>query len=210
MASCSMMPCPPLAALAPDLVFHVGGLSKAVAAGLRGGWVACPPNFAGRVSVAHKMITGGKAFPRHRDRGAAGAIRRRLRIPHATLGEIASRVALAREAFAGLDVRLHDRVPFILADVARAVAFGRLQERRRGAEASSSTTRMTTRPVRSDKVYHAVRIGFSAVPDLGRVAEGFRTLRRLLDQGQRPTTTTTDGRPVDCFPPPVFLTAWPR
>jgi hypothetical protein len=37
--------------------------------------------------------------------------------------------------------------------------------------------------VRSDKVYHAVRIGFSTVPSLDLVAGGFRTLRRLLDQG---------------------------
>ena len=32
-----------LAQLAPERTFHVGGLSKTVAAGVRGGWVACPP-----------------------------------------------------------------------------------------------------------------------------------------------------------------------
>ena len=52
----------PFASLAPDRVFYVSGLSKAVGAGLRGGWVACPPNFANRLSTAHKMITGGMPF----------------------------------------------------------------------------------------------------------------------------------------------------
>src|SRR5690606_14540583 len=46
---------PPLAELAPERTFHIGGLSKSVAAGVRGGWVACPPNYERRIQVAHRM-----------------------------------------------------------------------------------------------------------------------------------------------------------
>ena len=175
-------PSPPLASLAPDLVFHVGGLSKAVAAGLRAGWVACPPNFAGRVSVAHKMITGGKPFlvseiaARLVLSGAAFDFRT------ATLAAIASRVQLAREAFGGLDVRLHDSVPFLwltLPEPWLSSAF----KSAAAAENILIDEEDDYRPVRSDKVHHAVRIGFSTVHDLGAVADGFNTLRRLLDQG---------------------------
>ena len=53
---------PSLAELAPERTFHVGGLSKTVAAGVRGGWVSCPANFAARVQMSHKMLTGGMPF----------------------------------------------------------------------------------------------------------------------------------------------------
>ena len=62
------------AELAPERTFHVGGLSKTVAAGVRGGWVSCPANFAPRVQTAHKMVTGGIPF---------------------LLGELASRLVLS-------------------------------------------------------------------------------------------------------------------
>lgn len=48
----------PVSAFAPERTFHVGGLSKSVAAGIRGGWVSCPPNLASRVQIAHKMEIG--------------------------------------------------------------------------------------------------------------------------------------------------------
>jgi DNA-binding transcriptional MocR family regulator len=173
---------PPLASLAPDRVFHVGGLSKAVAAGVRGGWVACPQNFAGRVSVAHKMITGGKAFLLSEIAaqlvlsGAASDFRA------ATITEIERRVRLAREAFAGLHVRLHDRVPFLWLTLPEPWLSGAFKDAA-AAENILIDEEDDYRAVRSDKVYHAVRIGFSTVPDLDTVAGGFRTLRRLLDQG---------------------------
>ena len=131
MASSSTSTSPPLAALAPDRVFHVGGLSKAVAAGLRGGWVACPPNFAGRVSVAHKMMTGGKPFLLTEIAARLVLSGDAVRIPDRDPRRDRSRVALAREAFAGLDVSHPRPRALCLADVARAVALGRLQERRR-------------------------------------------------------------------------------
>jgi len=173
---------PLLAALAPDRVFHVGGLSKAVAAGVRGGWVACPPNFSSRVSVAHKMITGGKPFlvseiaARLVLSGAATDFRT------ATLADIAGRVRLARDVFTGLDVRLNDRIPFLWLTLPEPWLSGVFKNAAAGANILIDDED-EYKAVRSDKVYHAVRVGFSTVPDLGRVAAGFRTLRDLLDQG---------------------------
>jgi DNA-binding transcriptional MocR family regulator len=173
---------PLVATLAPDRVFHVGGLSKAVAAGVRGGWVACPPNFANRVSVAHKMVTGGKPFlvseiaARLVLSGAASDFRA------ATLADIAGRVRLARDVFTGLDVRLDDRIPFLWLTLPEPWLSGVFKNAAAG-ENILIDDEDEYKAVRSDKVYHAVRVGFSTVPDLGRVAAGFRTLRRLLDQG---------------------------
>ena len=53
---------PLISQLAPERTFLVGGLSKAVAAGARGGWVSCPHSYRHRVRVAHKMMTGGLPF----------------------------------------------------------------------------------------------------------------------------------------------------
>ncbi len=171
-----------LATLAPDRVFHIGGLSKAVAAGLRGGWIACPPNLASRVSTAHRMVTGGSPFlmseiaARMVLSGHAGEAKQKA------LAEIAKRVALAREIFAGLDVRLNERVPFLwlilpepwLSSTFKAAAAG---------ENILIDDEDEYKPVRSGTVYHGVRIGFSSVPDTEKVAAGFRTLRRLVDHG---------------------------
>lgn len=172
---------PPIASIAPDRVFHVGGLSKAVAAGLRGGWVACPPNFAGRILTAHKMVTGGKPFlmsevvARLVVSGAASELRA------ATLAEIARRVALAREAFAGLDVRLHPAVPFLWLTLPEPWLSSTFKTAA-AAEGILIDDEDEYKPGRSDTAYHGVRIGFT-VPDSDSAAEGFLALRRLVDQG---------------------------
>ncbi len=67
----------PISAFLPERTFHVGGLSKTVSAGVRGGWVSCPANLAPRIQIAHKMITGGLPF---------------------MLAELASRMVLSGEA----------------------------------------------------------------------------------------------------------------
>lgn len=173
---------PPLASLAPDRVFHVGSLSKAVAAGLRGGWVACPPGLANRVLSAHKMVTGGKPFlmseivARLVMSGAAFELR------SATLAEIGRRVALARDIFAGLDVRLHDAVPFLWLTLPEPWLSGTFKNAA-AAEGILIDDEDEYKAGRSDTVYHGVRIGFSTVPETGRVADGFRALRRLVDSG---------------------------
>ncbi len=73
---------PMLAAFAPERTFVVSGLSKAVTAGLRVWWAACPPHMAARVKVAHKMLTGGTALPPCRGDGAPRSVRRSRADPH--------------------------------------------------------------------------------------------------------------------------------
>ncbi len=172
---------PLLASIAPERVFYVGSLSKAVSAGLRGGWVACPPNLASRILSAHKMVTGGKPFlmseiaARLVNSGAAFDFKR------AALADIRRRTALARETFDGLDVRIHDTVPFLWLTLPEPWLSGTFKKAA-AAEHILIDDEDEYKPGRSDAAYHGVRIGFS-VPEIERVAAGFRTLRRLVDSG---------------------------
>ena len=84
-----------IASLAPERTFLIDGMSKSVAAGLRTGWVACPPGFTTRIATAHRLLTGGGPFALEEASarliisGAAALIKERVR------GEIAERVGLA-------------------------------------------------------------------------------------------------------------------
>ncbi|MGO7427521.1 aminotransferase class I/II-fold pyridoxal phosphate-dependent enzyme, partial [Rhizobium ruizarguesonis] len=104
---------PLLASLAPDRTFLVNGLSKSVAAGVRGGWVACPPHFAQRIKVTHRMITGGLPFilaetcARLVESGTAHEIRKE------SVEELSRRVRLAREQLQGFDFQSHPHAPFL-------------------------------------------------------------------------------------------------
>ncbi len=180
--SMSQQQLPPLAALAPDRTFMVGGLSKSVAAGVRGGWVACPPHFAQRVRIAHKMMTGGIPFllaelcARLVMSGDARAIR--------TLcaEEIAAREALARRALHGFDFRSNPAVPFLwlsLPDPWLSVTFKNAAL----AEGVLIDDEDEFKAGRSEKVLHKARIGFSSPKDRGEVQSGFAVLRRLLENG---------------------------
>lgn len=106
-------PPPPISLFAPERTFMVSGLSKSVAAGVRGGWVSCPPLYAPRVRIAHKMMTGGLPFllaevtARLVLSGEAG------RLMALTVEELTAREALARQAFTGIDFRSRPGVPFL-------------------------------------------------------------------------------------------------
>ncbi len=171
----------PLATIAPDRVFYVGSLSKAVGAGLRGGWVACPPNLSSRVSTAHKMITGGMPF-------LMAEINARLVLSEAAftfkqkaLAEIARRAALAREIFQGLDIRLHDTIPFFWLTLPEPWLSSTFKSAA-AAENILIDEEDEYKIGRSASAYHGVRVGFS-VPSLPEVDAGFRTLRRLAERG---------------------------
>jgi len=173
---------PTIASIAPELVFHVGGLSKAVSAGLRGGWVACPPGYASRINVAHKMLTGGKPFlmaetvARVVNSGTAFELMERTRT------DVAARVMLAREIFSGCDVHLHEAAPFLWLNLPEPWLSGTFKAAA-AAESIAIDEEDEFKPARSDTAFHGVRIGFTTEPDHARVRDGFATLRRLLDQG---------------------------
>lgn len=173
---------PMIAEFAPDITFVVGGLSKSVAAGVRGGWVACPTHFATRVRIAHKMMTGGQPFllaelaARLVLSGDADTIRNRC------LAEIGAREKIARQTLQGLDFESHPETPFLwlrlpdpwMSGTFRAAALN---------EGVLIDDEDEFKPGRSDKVWHRVRIGFSIPPNVSDVATGLTILRRLLDNG---------------------------
>lgn len=110
-------PPPPLAAMAPERTFNLNGLSKSVSAGLRSGWVSCPPGYVTRVVNAHRLLTGGGPFllkeaaTRLVLSGEAQKIRDRVR------GVIAQRATLARQvlsdAHPSAEVRSDPDCPFV-------------------------------------------------------------------------------------------------
>lgn len=173
---------PALAALAPERTFHVGGLSKTVSAGLRAGWVSCPANYALRVQTAHKMMTGGTPFllaelaAQLVLSGDADSIRMQVR------REIEGREAIARQSLAGLDFVSHRMAPFLwmkLPEPWLSTTF----KNAAATEGVMIDDEDEYKPVRTDKVYHRVRVGFSSPPSRQDVQSGFSTLRRLLDHG---------------------------
>ncbi len=103
----------PLATFAPERTFVVSGLSKAVAAGVRSGWVACPAHCAQRVRVTHKMMTGGAPFLLAETgaqlvlSGAADMIHQKCRT------ETQAREEMARQIFAGFDFVSRPNIPFL-------------------------------------------------------------------------------------------------
>jgi DNA-binding transcriptional MocR family regulator len=170
----------PIAALAPERTFHIGGLSKSVSAGARGGWAACPPGFAPRVLTAYKMLTGGKPFmlaelaARLVLSGAADDIRARAK------AEIAVRGALARESFDGYDFAAHERAPFVWMKLPEPWMSGTFKN----AAANESVLiddEDEYKCGRTDRVFHRVRIGFSAPSTRDEAATGFARLRSLLE-----------------------------
>lgn len=169
-----------LSELAPERTFHVGGLSKTVAAGLRGGWVACPPGLAPRVQTAHKMVTGGIPFllaelaAQLVVSGEADRVRERVR------HEIAARESIARECFEGLEFASDPHAPFLwmkLPDPWLSGTF-RLAAATEGVLVDDEDE---YKPGRTGAIHHRIRVGFSNPPTRDAVRSGFATIRRLVD-----------------------------
>ncbi|OJV00064.1 MAG: GntR family transcriptional regulator [Shinella sp. 65-6] len=173
---------PLLAEIAPERTFLVGGLSKSVAAGVPGGWIACPPHLAQRVRIAHKMVSGGLPYllaelaARLVLSGTADAIRTQV------AEEVSAREAHARDILVGLDFNSHPRVPFLwlklpdpwLSGTFRQAAF---------AEDILIDDEDEFKAGRSEKTFYRVRIGFSSPENREDVVTGLTRLRRLLAHG---------------------------
>ncbi|MEX2695449.1 PLP-dependent aminotransferase family protein [Rhizobium mongolense] len=173
---------PLLSSLAPDRTFLVNGLSKSVAAGVRGGWVACPPHFAQRIKVTHKMITGGLPFilaetcARLVESGIAHAMRK------ASITELAAREQLVRELLDGFDFESHPHVPFLWLKLPDPWMSGTFKNAafRDGVLVDDEDE---FKAARADKVYHRVRIGFSSPKSKDALKNGLIILRSLLEGG---------------------------
>lgn len=174
-------PTPLVAAYAPERTFVVNGMSKAVAAGLRGGWVACPPHLAQRVRIAHTMITGGLPFllaetaARMVLSGAAAEFKAR------SIAELAARHEIVRASLAGHDFASAPTAPFVWLRLPGTWLSGTLKAAalREGLLVDDEDE---FKPVRLDHAYHRVRLSFSA-GDRDTLAAGLARLRRLLDSG---------------------------
>lgn len=170
----------PIAALAPERTFHVGSLSKSVAAGVRGGWISCPPHQASRVLTAHKMITGGMPFllaelaAQLVISGAADDIRQRVR------AEVGEREARARQAFEGYDFASHPAAPFLWLKLPEPWLSSTFKNAA-SEEGVLIDDEDEFKVGQADGALHRVRISFTVPTSCGSVDDGFAVLRSLLD-----------------------------
>lgn len=174
---------PLLAELAPERTFLVGGLSKSVAAGVRGGWVACPPHFGQRIRIAHKMVSGGLPFilaelcARLVLSGSAAALRSQ------GIEEVRAREAMAREVFEGIEFASHPCIQFLWMKLPDPWLSGTFKQAAL-QEGVLVDDEDEFKAGRTDRVFHRIRIGFSSPPQRAEVRAGFQTLKRLLDSGR--------------------------
>ena len=174
---------PMLASLAPERTFLVGGLSKSVAAGVRGGWVSCPHNYRHRVRVAHKMLTGGMPFllaelgARLVLSGQASEIKSR------SIAEVNARLGLVNKALDGCDYTTAANIPFVWIALPEPWLSGTFKQAafENGVLIDDEDE---FKAGRSDKSFHRVRIGISAPRTRDDVARGLGIIRRLLDEGR--------------------------
>ncbi|MCV3241486.1 PLP-dependent aminotransferase family protein [Mesorhizobium sp. ZC-5] len=172
----------PLAELAPERTFHVGSLSKTVAAGVRGGWVSCPANLASRITTSHKMVTGGMPFlladlsARLVLSGEAAAIRTRVK------AEIAMREALARQHFAGLDFTSNPDIPFLWMKLPEPWLSGNFKKAGEN-EGVLIEDEDEFKSGRSERAFHRIRVAFSVPGTMAEVESGLMAICRLLDSG---------------------------
>ncbi len=172
----------PLAELAPERTFHVGSLSKTVAAGVRGGWVSCPANLASRITTSHKMVTGGMPFlladlsARLVLSGEAAAIRTRVK------AEIAEREALARRHFAGLDFTSNADIPFLWMKLPEPWLSGNFKKAGEN-EGVLIEDEDEFKSGRSERAFHRIRVAFSVPGTMAEVESGLLAICRLLDSG---------------------------
>ena len=176
-------PTPLLAEYAPERTIVAGGLSKSVAAGVRGGWLACPPTYRHRIRVAHKMMTGGLPFllaevgSRLVLSGQASDIRRRC------IAEIGARIAIVRETLAGFEFKAKDSVPFVWLTLPEPWLSGTFKQAclEHGVLIDDEDE---FKAGRSEQVFHAVRFGISQPRQCQDVAGGVTVIRRLLEEGR--------------------------
>jgi DNA-binding transcriptional MocR family regulator len=174
---------PLLAEFAPERTIVAGGLSKSVAAGVRGGWLSCPPAYRHRIRVAHKMMTGGLPFllaevgTRLVLSGQASEIRKRC------ITEIQARMAIVRETLAGFSFKAQNNVPFVWLTLPDPWLAGTFKQAclEHGVLIDDEDE---FKAGRSEQVFHGVRFGVSQPRHSKDVAGGVAVIRRLLDEGR--------------------------
>lgn len=168
---------PPIATLAPERTVYITSGSKAMAPGLRVGWMFAPENLVRKLDEARYSMTGSlPSLPFEVARrwvadGTAAEITRRLR------RESAQRQALARKHFAGLNfdgdpaafhVLLHVAEPWRREDFVQAAMA-------QGVRVVSATSFVIGREVAP----HAVRVSLAAAADQPTLERALTILAEL-------------------------------
>ena len=172
----------PIAALAPERTFLVGGLSKAVAAGVRAGWIATPRGQAVRANVAHSMLSGSRSFLNMETAarlvlsGNADAIRSRV------IAELKARGTIFDQVFKTASEGPASVMPFRWVELPlpwTSPAF-QIAARNNGILIDGEDE---YRSVRTDRMTHGVRIGLSSVPGRDDLSSALQILKGLHDSG---------------------------
>ena len=170
---------PALAALAPERTFYVSSLSKSVATGLRFGYLAAPESFAPRVKAlvraSHWSLPG--VVTAMAARWMADGTVARLEAAHRR--DARRRQAVARAAFAGMDVTAHPASLFLWLRLPEGVRMDGVATAlaRRGIAVSKGQAYAATR-----HAPHALRLGLGSLPmaELGPVLAQVReTIERF-------------------------------
>jgi DNA-binding transcriptional MocR family regulator len=175
----------PIATLAPERTIYLSSASKAIAPGLRIGWIHAPPAYVERlVDAVYGMSASMPALMqevvrRWIDDGTAIELVRRLRI------ENAARQEAARTELAGLDLGSHPSAFHVMLTLPTPWRREEFAEALRGQGVrviplSAFATGQQTAP-------HGVRISLSAAADRATLVDALRRIRALAlsDGGSR-------------------------
>jgi len=172
----------PIAALCPELTFHVGSLSKTVSSALRAGWVSCPQGYATRIQTAHRMFSGGGSWPMKELAsqlilsGETASILRNVK------DAIRSRTRMLEEELQGYSITTSPHCPFAWLKLPEPWLSGTFRSAllERGMMVSHEDD---FKPARSELTLHAVRIAFSSPRSNNRLKQAFSEIRDLLESG---------------------------
>ncbi len=175
----------PIAAMAPERTIYLSSASKAIAPGLRIGWLHGPAAYTERLVDAVYGMTNStpalmqEVLRRWIDDGTAGELVRQLRI------ENAARQEAARTALAGLDFRAHPAAFHIMLNLPAPWRREEFTEALKGQGVrviplSAFATGQQAAP-------HGVRISLSAAPDRKTLVDALGRIRDLAlsDGGSR-------------------------
>ena len=173
---------PPIAHFAPERTFHVGGLSKCVSAGLRSGWVACPPRFADRIANAHKMLTGGASYWLTELASTLTLNGEAHRVLKLIKAENQKRHGIASNILKDNKFKSHPNCPYIwikLPDPWHSGTFKNALAKHNIIVSGEDDFK----PARTDQVFHGARIGLSSVASAQELEEPLKIIQSLLESG---------------------------
>lgn len=175
-------PHPGLAALAPECTFSFGGLSKSFAAGVRGGWLACPPGYVPRLIAAHKMATGGLPYlltelaSQLVHRGLAELVREHVR------AENEARRAIIQSELDGLTVKSKPNAPFVWVALPSSWPASQLKKALENENVLVDDADEFQVGRRNADLNH-IRIGFSAPVHRHEVERGAKIIGTMIRSG---------------------------